>query len=95
MKKYLGVDRDKISWFPTIDAEKCTGCGACAEFCPNNVFELVDGVMTVANPLNCVPGCDKCAAECPVSAIKFPTKEELLEEIERLRNAEKLNKPEA
>jgi len=86
-RKYMGIDREKIAWQPTIDPGICTGCGACAEFCPNDVFALVDGVMTVANPLNCVPGCDRCAGECPVSAITFPPKENLLSQIEQLRRS--------
>ncbi len=88
VRKYMGIDREKIAWYPTIDPEACTGCGACAEFCPNDVFELVDGVMTVANPLNCVPGCDKCAGECPASAIMFPSRENLLMQIEQLRQSQ-------
>ena len=87
IRQYLGVDRDRIDWHPIIDAEQCTGCGACAEFCPNEVFEPVGDVMTVANPLNCVPACDKCAGECPVSAITFPSKESLLQQIEKLRRS--------
>jgi len=87
VRKYLGVDRDKIDWSPMINTDVCTGCGACAEFCPNGVFELVDGVMTVANPLNCVPACDKCASVCPVSAITFPPKEYLLRQVEEQRGS--------
>jgi len=87
LKRYLGVDRDRIDWHAIIDTEQCTGCGACAEFCQNKVYELVGAVMTVANPLNCVPACDKCAGECPVSAITFPSKESLLLQIEELRRS--------
>ncbi|MCL6520616.1 MAG: ferredoxin family protein [Armatimonadetes bacterium] len=87
VRKYMGIDRDKIAWYPTIDEDICTGCGECAEFCPNSVFELRDGVMVVANPFNCVPGCDRCALVCPSSAITFPSKESLLQQIERLRRS--------
>ncbi|MDI6828499.1 MAG: hypothetical protein QME62_08465 [Armatimonadota bacterium] len=57
---------------------------ACAEFCSNDVFAFIDGVMTVANPRNCVPFCDGFAGECPVSAIMFSPKEKLLLQIEQL-----------
>ncbi|MGQ9455271.1 MAG: indolepyruvate ferredoxin oxidoreductase subunit alpha [Armatimonadota bacterium] len=87
VRKYMGIDRDKIAWYPTVDENVCTGCGRCAEFCPNEVFELRDNVVVVANPLNCVPGCDKCASECPVSAITFPPMENLLRQIENLRRS--------
>lgn len=69
---------ERIALLPTIDLETCTGSGACAEFCSNDVFAFIDGVMTVANPRNCVPFCDGCAGECPVSAIMFSPKENLL-----------------
>ena len=86
-KRYMGMERDKIDWNPIIDIDKCTGCGACAEFCPNEVYDLVGESMTVAKPLNCVPACDKCEGECPVSAITFPSKESLLQQIENLRRS--------
>jgi len=77
-KTYMGIPRENIPWHPTIDTSKCTACGACMEFCPNAVFEMGDGLMTVGNPMNCVVGCDKCGHECPVEAITFPSREQLL-----------------
>lgn len=35
---YMGIPREVIPWRPVIDAEKCTGWGACREFCRNSVF---------------------------------------------------------
>lgn len=77
-KQYIGIPRELIKWFPTIDEEKCTGCGECFECCPNGVFELStnDGKMKVVNPYNCVVLCDKCAQFCVSEAISFPDKEE-------------------
>ena len=54
-----------------VDEDTCTGCGECAETCPE-VFELVDDVAEViADP---VPGeaeeaCRQAADDCPVEAI--------------------------
>jgi len=28
-----GIPRNKIPWYPTIDYEKCFGCGKCVEYC--------------------------------------------------------------
>lgn len=53
---------------PTVDAEKCTGCGSCVGVCPVGVFELKEGKSTVANPDNCIK-CGACVASCPVKAI--------------------------
>ena len=39
---FMGVPRDKIPWFPTIDYDKCTYCMDCDEFCPHHVFERRD-----------------------------------------------------
>ena len=34
---------------PTVDTDKCTGCGECVEVCPVEVFELED---EKSNPVN-------------------------------------------
>lgn len=97
-KAYMGIPREKIPWFPQVDADKCIGCGACVDTCPNGVFVLNEETNTVevANPLDCVVLCDKCAKFCPEEAIAFPDKEEmkrllgkLLREMETARKDEK------
>jgi len=76
VKSYLGIPRDRVPWFPSIDADLCTGCGECLDSCPNGVFELDAGAgkMGVAVPMNCVVLCDKCAALCSTEAITFQDK---------------------
>lgn len=78
---YLGISRDLIPWLPTIDPDRCVGCGECLSICANNVYVLdeADGRMTVANPTNCVVMCDTCAGFCPQEAISFPDKDEFKE----------------
>ncbi len=81
-KKRLLVPREQIAWFPTIDAEACNGCGACAEFCRPGVFELTppdaDATvvrrpkMQVANPYQCIVLCTRCEPVCPSGAITLP-----------------------
>jgi hypothetical protein len=29
MPSFTGVERDNITWGPTIDVKKCAGCGVC------------------------------------------------------------------
>lgn len=88
MRKYMGIEREEIPWFPTIDADLCTGCGQCLEFCANGVFELNDeGIMEVAVEYNCVVGCNKCAEFCPMDAIEFPSIESLKEKLKEIKEA--------
>ncbi len=55
---------------PTVDKEKCIGCGACAAVCPANpnVFEIKDGKSVVVSPDSCI-NCGACVTSCPVQAI--------------------------
>jgi ferredoxin len=56
----------------TVDENLCTGCGLCADTCPD-VFEMKDDKAVVkANPIpeNAVDSAKDAAANCPVEAIK-------------------------
>jgi NAD-dependent dihydropyrimidine dehydrogenase PreA subunit len=88
-KTYMGVPREDFPWYPRIDAGLCTMCGACKDFCPNDVFEAGAECMLVKNWMNCVVGCDKCATQCPFQAISFPTKAELMKWMEEAREKRK------
>lgn len=52
-----------------VDAELCTGCGACGDACPADAISLVNDVATVAVE-NCMD-CGICIDECPVEAISI------------------------
>lgn len=82
---YMGIPREKIPWFPVIDEEKCINCGACLDFCSNNVFEEGESTTIVANPYNCVVGCSACQRVCDSEAISFPSKDELISWLHELR----------
>jgi NAD-dependent dihydropyrimidine dehydrogenase PreA subunit len=83
---YLGIPRRLLQWQPTIDTERCIGCGDCRDFCPNDVYALDEATnkMTVAQPLRCVVLCDKCATTCPQEAISFPDKAQFKEVVKEL-----------
>ena len=84
---FMGVLREKIPWFPTIDYSKCDFCMECDKFCPHQVFERREGEvkLVVANPANCVVFCRACAKTCGPDALSFPNKQEVIELIKRLR----------
>ena len=69
-----------------MDAEACTGCGTCIDFCHNDVYRwsVDERTAVVAFQTHCVSGRSHCATLCEVQAISFPT----LEEIKRARRGE-------
>jgi len=50
----------------TVKADDCTGCGACADVCPQNAIKVGD--VAVVDQNVCVD-CGACVDECPSSAI--------------------------
>lgn len=52
---------------PSIDADKCTSCGKCTEFCEYNALAMTKkGVMLFPELCH---GCGGCALVCPAQAI--------------------------
>lgn len=84
-RDYMGIPREEITWYPTINAELCINDNLCMDFCSNDVFTQGELSTEVKNPYNCVVGCSACAKECPVEAISFPTKKELVDKLNELR----------
>lgn len=52
---------------PMWDAEKCTGCGKCAEACNFNAIAVVKGRVLIFNEL--CHSCGVCSYVCPVDAL--------------------------
>ncbi len=84
-QKYGGIPRERIPWYPTIVADRCTKCGVCISFCHQAVYAEGGDGPVVKNPFSCVVGCTGCANECPAKAISFPTLMELRNALARLR----------
>jgi NAD-dependent dihydropyrimidine dehydrogenase PreA subunit len=73
----------EIEWGPTLDADLCTGCGTCIDWCKHDVYRWSEGgdKVEVETKSNCVVGCSHCASLCAAEALSFPS----FEEIKRLR----------
>ena len=82
------IPREEIPWFPTVDKKKCTGCQVCYNFCSHQTYAWDDkeNVSVVANPYNCVVGCNSCESQCPAGAISFPSLEVLKEVREKYKD---------
>jgi len=71
-----GIDRSTINWQPTINRDKCTGCGLCVVTCgeKRNVFgfDFDEKKSVVMYPENCMIGCNNCTVACLWNAITHP-----------------------
>lgn len=85
---FMGVPRNTIDWSPRIDFEKCNYCMDCVDFCPHNVYEVIEGSdkkLRVKNPDNCVVFCRACGKACGLDAISFPNKPDVTKKIKQTR----------
>lgn len=58
----------------TIDEEKCTGCGACANVCHEGAIGMVNGKAKLLRDDYC-DGLGDCLPACPADAISFTERE--------------------
>ena len=83
--KYLGLPRNDIPWYPAIDYELCNNCGLCLEKCDHKVYAYEGEKVVVAQPYECLVGCESCRYRCPIDAISFPSRDELKRMLRALR----------
>ena len=88
-EEYMGIQREKIPWHPTINYAKCEFCGTCVEYCKLGVYRIVEENRKkraiVKNHNNCIVFCTGCISKCPTGAISFPSKQRIREIIKELK----------
>ena len=52
---------------PTVNIEKCNGCGSCEDVCPVEAIEIENGKAVIGS--ECVE-CGTCVDECPNGAME-------------------------
>ncbi len=64
---------------PTIDGEKCLGCGACAQVCPPRLITLTDrnNIRTLELDYSRCTYCGRCQDVCPTGAASLTREFEL------------------
>jgi 2-oxoacid:acceptor oxidoreductase delta subunit (pyruvate/2-ketoisovalerate family) len=58
---------------PILDPEKCSRCGLCWMYCPDNAIHAEGGAFQISYTY--CKGCGICAEECPKSAIVIEKEE--------------------
>lgn len=60
--------KDQHSIRPSVNVEKCIGCGKCSEVCPKKAITIQNKKSSI-DKMECI-GCGECMTVCPVKAIE-------------------------
>ena len=77
-----------------IDADKCNGCGLCAEACHESAIGIVDGKARLLRDDYC-DGLGNCLPACPTGAIGFEEREAASYDEAAVRAMQARNGPQA
>lgn len=55
-------------WKITIDKDKCTGDAECADVCPVDVYQIIEGRAEPVKDEECI-GCESCVLACDFDAV--------------------------
>ena len=55
---------------PTINVDRCTGCGLCVTYCPTEAVEWIGSRPAIVRPQDCAY-CGTCEDICPEGAIEL------------------------
>ena len=65
-----GLD-EPVSMHPVINRNRCMGCSACVDACPQgDVLGVIGGQAELVNPSHCI-GHGACARACPIDGIRL------------------------
>ncbi len=58
---------------PVITRNKCTGCRACRDVCPMDIFRIAKAgrAITLEKKAGECIGCEECVVSCPSEAIRL------------------------
>jgi len=59
-----------VTEMPTIDVQKCDGCGLCVSVCHCNALAVVNNIITIVETV--CDWCTDCELVCPTGAISCP-----------------------
>ncbi len=87
------LDREEERLYPTVEEERCSGCGSCKDACPQKAIEIkiTDTQVSVFGPISntgipkahinedsCI-ACGLCVSTCPSDVIKIPEQEQKIQ----------------